>query len=109
MRLGRTTEVAKWKSKYPKISRWFVQVWDSITRQCLFSMSSHTMAITCVAWGGEGLLYSGARDCSINVWDAQVMQHVCLPVPIVCWACPSLLQERAHHSLPEPRKGCVEV
>ncbi|KAK9866803.1 hypothetical protein WJX84_003658 [Apatococcus fuscideae] len=48
-----------------------LRVWNTITRQCQFSMSSHTMAITCVAWGGEGLLYSSARDCSINVWDAQ--------------------------------------
>jgi hypothetical protein len=26
--------------------------------------------ITQVKWGGEGLIYSASRDCSINVWDA---------------------------------------
>ena len=47
------------------------QVWDATTRRCLFSMSSHTLAISCVKWGGDGLIYSSSRDCSINVWDAK--------------------------------------
>jgi ribosome assembly protein 4 len=33
-------------------------------------MSSHTMIVTCVRWGGEGLIYSSSRDCCINVWSA---------------------------------------
>eukprot|EP00878_Enallax_costatus_P035497 GHUV01039617.1.p1 GENE.GHUV01039617.1~~GHUV01039617.1.p1 ORF type:complete len:135 (-),score=16.46 GHUV01039617.1:83-487(-) len=48
-----------------------IRVWDATTRRCLFTMSSHTMVVTCVRWGGEGLIYSSSRDCSINVWDAQ--------------------------------------
>ena len=48
------------------------QVWDAQTRRCLFSMATHTMAITAVKWGGDGRIYSAARDCSINVWDAEV-------------------------------------
>ena len=47
---------------------WAVQV----TLQCLFSMSSHTLAVSCVRWGGDGLLYSASKDTTINVWDAQV-------------------------------------
>lgn len=47
-----------------------VRVWDANTRRCLFTMSSHTMIVTCVRWGGEGLIYSGSRDCCINVWSA---------------------------------------
>jgi hypothetical protein len=39
-------------------------------RRCLFTMSNHTQAITQVKWGGDGLIYSAARDCSINVWAA---------------------------------------
>jgi ribosome assembly protein 4 len=34
-------------------------------------MSSHTAAVTAVKWGGEGLIYSAARDCTINVWAAE--------------------------------------
>lgn len=48
-----------------------IKVWDATTRRCLFTMSSHTQAITAVKWGGDGLIYSAARDCSINVWSAQ--------------------------------------
>jgi WD40 repeat protein len=33
-------------------------------------MSNHTQAITQVKWGGDGLIYSAGRDCSINVWAA---------------------------------------
>jgi len=36
----------------------------------LFSMGSHTAAVTAVKWGGDGLIYSAARDCSIIVWSA---------------------------------------
>ena len=49
-----------------------IRVWDAVTRQTLFSMSSHTLAVSCVKWGGDGLIYSGSKDCSINVWDSKV-------------------------------------
>ncbi len=38
-------------------------VWDASTRRCLFQMSNHTMVITSIKWGGEGLIYSASRDC----------------------------------------------
>lgn len=47
-----------------------LRVWDANTRRCIFTMSSHTMIVTCVRWGGEGLIYSSSRDCCINVWSA---------------------------------------
>ncbi|KDD76976.1 hypothetical protein H632_c50p1 [Helicosporidium sp. ATCC 50920] len=48
-----------------------VRVWDAGTRACLFAMSSHTQGVTAVLWGGEGLIYSAARDALINVWRAE--------------------------------------
>lgn len=48
-----------------------IKVWEATTRRCLFTMSNHTQAITQVKWGGDGLIYSAARDCSINVWAAE--------------------------------------
>lgn len=48
-----------------------IRVWDAQNHRQLFSMSSHTAAVTAVKWGGEGLLYSAARDCTINVWSAE--------------------------------------
>ncbi|KAG1659389.1 hypothetical protein FOA52_004389 [Chlamydomonas sp. UWO 241] len=47
-----------------------IKVWDAHSRQCLLSMSNHAMMVTCVKWGGEGLIYSASRDCSISAWDA---------------------------------------
>ena len=66
------------------------QVWDAQTRRCLFSMATHTMAITAVKWGGDSHIYSAARDCSINVWDAQVqrvlnMLQTCERPPFSKW------------------------
>ncbi|KAJ9524914.1 hypothetical protein QJQ45_005898 [Haematococcus lacustris] len=46
-----------------------VSVWDAGSRRCLFSMSNHNMVVTAVKWGGEGLIYSASRDCSISAWD----------------------------------------
>lgn len=47
-----------------------IKVWEASTKRCLFTMSSHTAAVTAVKWGGDGLIYSAARDCTINVWAA---------------------------------------
>ncbi|WIA35410.1 hypothetical protein OEZ86_003855 [Tetradesmus obliquus] len=47
-----------------------LRVWDANTRRCIYSLGTHTMVVTCVRWGGEGLIYSSSRDTSINVWDA---------------------------------------
>lgn len=48
------------------------QVWDAQTRRCLFSMASHSKAVTAVRWGGDDHIYSASRDTSINMWDARV-------------------------------------
>ena len=49
-----------------------LRVWDAVTLQCQFSMSSHSLAVSCVRWGGDGLLYSASKDATINVWDSKV-------------------------------------
>jgi ribosome assembly protein 4 len=45
------------------------QIWDVTTRKCLRSLSGHRLAITALAWGGAGRLYSASRDASVGVWD----------------------------------------
>ncbi|XP_054712384.1 notchless protein homolog 1-like [Uloborus diversus] len=47
-----------------------VRIWDVITCQTLFLLSSHTAGITCVKWGGTGLIYSSSQDRTIIVWRA---------------------------------------
>lgn len=34
-------------------------------------LTSHTKAVTCVKWGGEGLIYSASQDCTIIAWCAK--------------------------------------
>ncbi|XP_054712672.1 notchless protein homolog 1-like [Uloborus diversus] len=46
-----------------------VRVWDIVTRKLLFVLS-HCDCVTCVKWGGTGLIYSSSRDCTIKVWNA---------------------------------------
>ncbi|MEW5304910.1 MAG: hypothetical protein WDW36_007487 [Sanguina aurantia] len=46
-----------------------IRVWDAATYRCLFSFSNHTMVVTAVRWGGEGLIYSASRDTTICVWS----------------------------------------
>ncbi|KAI9175340.1 ribosome assembly [Blastocladiella emersonii ATCC 22665] len=46
-----------------------VRVWDTKIKRTLYTVAQHTKSITCVKWGGEGLLYTASRDCTIKVWD----------------------------------------
>jgi ribosome assembly protein 4 len=41
------------------------------TRKCLRSLSGHRLAVTALAWGGAGRLYSASRDASVCVWDPE--------------------------------------
>ncbi|RHZ47531.1 hypothetical protein Glove_578g34 [Diversispora epigaea] len=47
-----------------------IRIWDTKLRRVLFTISQHTAAITCIKWGGNGLLYSASRDKMIKVWDS---------------------------------------
>uniref|UniRef100_A0A0G4I0W4 NLE domain-containing protein n=1 Tax=Chromera velia CCMP2878 TaxID=1169474 RepID=A0A0G4I0W4_9ALVE len=58
-----------------------VRVWDVAVGTCLFSLSSHTQAVTSVVWSGEGgeeggeaeegMVMSGSRDRLVKVWNPQ--------------------------------------
>ncbi|KAI8867196.1 putative Angio-associated migratory cell protein [Ramicandelaber brevisporus] len=47
-----------------------VRVWDTVNRRTLYTISQHTATVTCVRWGGNGLLYTASQDKTIKVWDA---------------------------------------
>jgi len=48
-----------------------VRVWDTLTCTCLMTMTSHTMNVTCLKWGGSGLIYSASQDRTIKVWRSK--------------------------------------
>lgn len=48
-----------------------LRIWDSILGQTTIVLSGHTKSVTCVKWGGNGLIYSGSQDKTIRVWRAK--------------------------------------
>eukprot|EP01084_Bolivina_argentea_P289076 496293_1 len=46
-----------------------VIIWNARTGHSEVTLSGHTDSVESVLWGGEGLLYSGSRDCKIKVWN----------------------------------------
>ncbi|XP_011047361.1 PREDICTED: notchless protein homolog [Populus euphratica] len=45
------------------------RIWDITLRKSIICLSGHTLAITCVKWGGDGVIYTG---------------FVCFSVPQLC-------------------------
>ena len=54
----------------PKFQDGHVRVWDIVQKRMQFCLSGHTKGVTCVKWGGNGLLYTAAQDTTIKVWRA---------------------------------------
>ncbi|XP_059852693.1 notchless protein homolog 1 isoform X3 [Delphinus delphis] len=47
-----------------------VRVWDTAAGRCERILTGHTQSVTCLRWGGDGLLYSASQDRTIKVWRA---------------------------------------
>ncbi|GMY22460.1 notchless protein homolog [Fagus crenata] len=61
------------------------RIWDISLRKSVICLSGHTLAVTCVKWGGDGVIYTGeeflqflleemamtdiSQDCTIKVWE----------------------------------------
>ncbi|XP_043273167.1 notchless protein homolog 1 isoform X2 [Venturia canescens] len=48
-----------------------LRIWDTKLGQTVRVLAGHTKSVTCVRWGGRGLIYSGSQDRSIRVWRAE--------------------------------------
>lgn len=46
------------------------RIWVVNTGRTEFVLSGHKGSVTCVRWGGTGLIYTGSHDKSVRVWDA---------------------------------------
>ena len=53
-----------------------IKIWDTTTAQLSMTLSGHTQSVTCVKWGGEGLIYSASQDRTIKVWKAETVSPV---------------------------------
>ena len=45
-----------------------VRIWDVVLGRTLLSLTGHLQSVTCVKWGGEGLIYTASQDRTIKVW-----------------------------------------
>jgi len=45
-----------------------VRIWDTVLGKMLMSLTGHLQSVTCIRWGGEGLIYSASQDRTIKVW-----------------------------------------
>lgn len=50
------------------------RVWDSVSGACLATLGGHTDTVTCVAWGGNGVIYTASKDRTIRLWDAKTYE-----------------------------------
>lgn len=45
------------------------RIWDVSLRKCVICLTGHTLTVTCVKWGGDGVIYTSSQDCTIKVWE----------------------------------------
>ncbi|XP_060703908.1 notchless protein homolog 1 [Hemiscyllium ocellatum] len=48
-----------------------IRIWDTMLGLCDKILTGHTQSVTCVKWGGDGLIFSSSQDRTIKVWRAQ--------------------------------------
>lgn len=44
------------------------KIWDTVSGTCIQTLGGHSLSVTAVKWGGEGLIYTASQDTTINVW-----------------------------------------
>ena len=55
-----------------------LRIWDTVLGRCEKILTGHTQSVTCVKWGGDGLLYTSSQDRTVKVWRAADVR--------VCWS-----------------------
>ncbi|CAL1361770.1 unnamed protein product [Linum trigynum] len=45
------------------------RIWDTTLHRSVICLSGHKLAVTCVKWGGDGIIYTGSQDCTIKMWE----------------------------------------
>ena len=59
----------------PTVQDATVRVWDVLLCRVVLVLSGHTHSVTCIKWGGEGLIYTGSQDRTIKVWRAKDVSY----------------------------------
>ncbi|KAG9460005.1 hypothetical protein H6P81_004513 [Aristolochia fimbriata] len=45
------------------------RIQDVSLTKCVICLSGHTLALTCVKWSGDRIIYTNSQDCTIKVWE----------------------------------------
>lgn len=48
-----------------------VRIWDAVGRQTDFTLAGHKFSVSCVRWGGTGLIYTASQDRTIKIWESK--------------------------------------
>ncbi|VDK60963.1 unnamed protein product [Gongylonema pulchrum] len=48
-----------------------VRIWDTVKCELVRCLTGHTASVTCLKWGGQGLIYTGSQDRTVKVWRAE--------------------------------------
>ncbi|KAF8084363.1 hypothetical protein N665_0721s0020 [Sinapis alba] len=54
------------------------RIWDITLKKSVTCLSGHTRGVTCVKWGGDGIIYTGSQDCTIKMWQVTPEGLPCL-------------------------------
>ena len=44
--------------------------------QSVMILTGHSQSVTCVRWGGEGLIYTSSHDRTVKVWRDHDVSYV---------------------------------
>ncbi|KAI5810176.1 WD40-repeat-containing domain protein [Peziza echinospora] len=47
-----------------------IRIWDANIRRIITTLSGHGAAVSCVKWGGTGLIYTASHDKTVKIWDS---------------------------------------
>lgn len=47
-----------------------IRIWDVTSQRADIVLSGHGGSVSCVRWGGTGLIYTSSQDKTIKIWNA---------------------------------------
>ncbi|KAL8713559.1 MAG: hypothetical protein Q9220_002421 [cf. Caloplaca sp. 1 TL-2023] len=47
-----------------------IRIWDTGAQNILYTLSGHTKSVSCVRWGGTGIIYTSSDDTTIKLWNS---------------------------------------
>uniref|UniRef100_A0A915Q2Y3 NLE domain-containing protein n=1 Tax=Setaria digitata TaxID=48799 RepID=A0A915Q2Y3_9BILA len=48
-----------------------IRIWNTVKCEVIRCLTGHTASVTCLKWGGQGLIYTGSQDRTIKVWRTE--------------------------------------